>query len=73
MKQVLVDSIFILFIIIVIQGTYGDVIIMVWFCSSSNVEDFCLFSGVGLYDFIFVCLVDELDEDEEGLSYCDLD
>ena len=41
------------------------------FRSSTNVEDSEQFTGAGLYDSYSGCLMDELDDDEEGPSHCD--
>ena len=44
---------------------------MMRFRSSSNAEDALAFSGAGLYDSTSGCLMDSLDEDDEGPSHCD--
>jgi len=40
------------------------------FRSSTNVEDTAQFSGAGLYDSYSGCLLDDLDDDDEGPSAC---
>lgn len=41
------------------------------FRSSTNVEDGSSFSGAGLYSSFSGCLLDDLDDDEDGPSHCD--
>lgn len=41
------------------------------FRSSTNVEDSDVFTGAGLYESESGCLLDELDDDDEGPSLCD--
>ncbi len=41
------------------------------FRSSSNMEDAARFTGAGLYSSNSGCLLDDLDEDEDGPSHCD--
>ncbi len=52
---------------------FGDASVKVRFRSSSNAEDDIEFNGAGLYDSTSVCLLDNLDNDEEGPSICDPD
>jgi len=41
------------------------------FRSSTNVEDSAQFTGAGLYDSFSGCVLDDLDDDEQGPSHCD--
>lgn len=41
------------------------------FRSSTNVEDSAQFSGAGLYDSFSGCMLDDLDDDDQGPSHCD--
>ena len=51
---------------------FPDTTRTVRFRSSSNAEDLLEFNGAGLYRSTSVCIADELDEDEDGPSLCNL-
>jgi len=55
-----------------IEAVFGSRDFPVRFRSSSNVEDLIEFNGAGLYESTSACAADDLDEDEDGPSHCDL-
>ena len=51
---------------------YGfDPYLNIRFRSSTNVEDTAQFTGAGLYDSYSGCVLDDLDGDDDGPSWCD--
>jgi len=60
-------------ILTVLSNKFSNLAHKIRFRSSTNVEDSEHFSGAGLYESYSGCLMDDLDGDGSGPSYCDFD